>query len=153
MAADASGDEGEDVVRLSGNLTPFVKGDARAVEAGRKGAAVRRARRDAKASSVREVAAVLTTLRGEFDRGSLGPDAAAVGGWLLGRIVSGSIPIRNGDEAASLLRALVDVARLEAGESTSNTLVAHVGAGAAAEVRALRDQARAALGLVHDVGQ
>ena len=68
---------------------------------------------------------------------------------------SGKVPIRNGDEAATLLRALVDVARIEAGEATSTAVVAHVGAGAAAEVLALRDQARRALGrgMVVDVDQ
>ena len=49
-------------------------------------------------------------------------------------------------EAAELLRALVDVARLEAGQPTSASIVAHVGREAAAGVLALREQARAALG-------
>jgi hypothetical protein len=101
----------------------------------------------ARAGTTREVVGALDTLRDTVDRDHLGPNAAAVASWLMGKVVAGSVPIRNGEEAATLLRALVDVARLEAGESTSNAIVAHVGAGAAAEVRALRDQARQALGL------
>jgi hypothetical protein len=153
MAADATRrvedvdvDQGDDVVRAGGKLTPFRKGDPRAAEAGRKGAAARRANRLALASSSAEVRRNLDELRGTLQRGDLGGNAAAGASWLIGQIVAGRIPVRNGEEAATLLRALVDVARLESGESTSNTLVAHVGAGAAAEVRALRDQARAAIG-------
>jgi hypothetical protein len=93
------------------------------------------------------VSTALATVRESFERDELGADAAAAAGWLLGRIVTGGIPIRNGAEAAELLRALVDVARLEAGESTSNTVVAHVGPGAVTAVLALRDQARAALAM------
>jgi len=158
MAADATrraevvdDDQGDDVISAGGNLTPFRKGDGRAVEAGRKGAAARRANLAARASTAAEVRRALATLREELGRGDLGGNAAAGASWLVGQIVAGRIPVRNGEEAAVLLRALVDVARLESGESTSNTLVAHVGAGAAAEVRALRDQARAALGQVVEV--
>jgi hypothetical protein len=134
-------------------LKPFAKGDPRAVAAGKKGAEALRARREASSSSGRQVVKVLDTLRDTARREDLGPNAAGVASWLLGRIVQGAIPVRNGGEAADLLRALVDVARLEAGESTSNTLVAHVGAGAAAEVIALRDQARRALGQGTDPAQ
>ena len=151
MAADATGraevvdQDGAHTGRKAG-LRPFVKGDPRTVEAARKGAAANAVKRASRAASGREVALALATVTDSARREDLGPNAAGVASWLMGRIVQGAIPIRNGDEAASLLRALVDVARLEAGESTSNTLVAHVGAGAAAEVIALRDQARAALG-------
>jgi hypothetical protein len=89
---------------------------------------------------------VLASLSDTYRREDLGRHAAVVAGWVLGELTAGRIPIRNGDEAATLLRALVDVARIEAGQATSTALVAHVGTGAAAEVLALRDQARRALG-------
>jgi len=107
------------------------------------------------ASTVPAVSRALEEVTGTFSRERLGPEAAAVGSWLLGRIVAGHVPIRNGGEAAELLRALVDVARLEEGQPTSTALIAHVGASATAEVLALRDQARAALGMANviDVDQ
>lgn len=156
MAADATRrdqveDQADDIVRQApAHLTPFRKGDPRAAEAGRKGGEARRARRTASVASARAVGKALAEVRATFDRRELGPDAAAAGGWLLGQIVAGRIPIRNGDEAATLLRALVDVARIEAGEATDTRVVAHVGADAMREVLALRDQARAALGKVTD---
>ena len=63
----------------------------------------------------------------------------------MAQVASGAVPVRNGDEAATLLRALVDVARLESGDPTSTTVVAHVGSDAMARVVALRDAARAAI--------
>jgi len=139
----------------STHLTPFRKGEARAAEAGRKGAETRRAQKTSRARSAKEIVKVLDTIVETFDRSRLGPQAAASAGWLLARITAGQVPIRNAEEAASLLRALVDVARLEEGQPTSTALVAHVGASATAEVLALRDQARAALGMANviDVDQ
>jgi hypothetical protein len=141
-------DAGDDTGGRRTNLRPFVPGDPRAAEAGRKGAETRAAKRAARVTSSRETAAVLRTIVDTFHRGDLGEASAAVAGWLLGRIAAGQVPIRNAGEAADLLRALVDVARLEAGEATSTAIVAHVGAGATAEVLALRDQARRMLGRV-----
>jgi hypothetical protein len=71
----------------------------------------------------------------------------------LARIAAGQIPIRNGDEAATLLRAMVDIARLEEGQPTSTAVIAHVGRSATADVLALRDQARRALGVGIDDDQ
>lgn len=150
-AGDASGSGPTTTPSRTGGLIPFRKGDGRAAAAGAKGAEVRRARRDAAASSARAVAAVLGEVRDTFDRETLGPDAAAAAGWVVAQVVAGKVPMRNADEAATLLRALVDVARLEAGQSTSNAVVAHVGPNAVASILELRDQARAALAVATDV--
>lgn len=126
-------------------LTPFTKETASA--AGRKSAAVRAARRDADVQRARDAARTLDALGDTFQRDRLGPDAAAVAALILSRIASGDIVVKRGDEAAALLRALVDVARLEAGEATSHTLRATVDQGeAVAAVIALRDRARSAIG-------
>lgn len=152
MAADATTATADDTAELTtrqrqnAQLRPFRKGDSRAAEMGRKGAESRRARRDVTQRSARDAAVALALVADTFDRDDLGRHAAAVASWVLGQVTTGRIPIRNGDEAATLLRALVDVARLEAGQPTSTALVAHVGTGATAEVLALRDQARRALG-------
>jgi hypothetical protein len=61
---------------------------------------------------------------------------------MIGRVSSGDQRV---PDPAAWVRVLVDVARLEAGEATSATLVAHVGSDAAARVLALQAQARAAL--------
>ncbi|HKE51286.1 MAG TPA: hypothetical protein VKE25_07230, partial [Actinomycetes bacterium] len=127
--------------------TPWVKGDPRARAASLKGAETRRAKAAARKGTVRAMAEELTAISATFDRDRLGTHAAACASWLMGRVVSGQIPVRNGDEAATLLRALVDVARIEAGQPTGTTVVAHLGSSAMAEVLALRDQARAALGM------
>jgi hypothetical protein len=150
MAADATrADDQDDVIDTpgGGKLHPFRKGDPRAAEYGRKGGEARRARAAAQASSARAVALVLDEVRGTFSRETLGPDAAAAAGWVVAQVVAGKVPMRNADEAATLLRALVDVARLEGGESTDMRVVAHIGADATAAVLALRDQARRAIGM------
>lgn len=128
-----------------GRLSPFRKGDPRAADAGRKGGVARRANASARVKSIRATAQILEEISGTFDRERLGTHAASVAGWLMAQIAAGQIPVRNGDEAATLLRALVDVARLESGDPTSNTVVAHLGTDAMARVIALRDQARAAI--------
>jgi hypothetical protein len=127
------------------NLVPFTPETA--AEAGRRSGEAKRARKVAASADVRTAAAALDQVRAAFSRDQLGPDAAAAASYIVGRIVAGSIPLRNGSEAAELLRALVDVARLEAGQATSASAVLHVGADATARVLALRDQARAALGM------
>jgi len=121
------------------NLTPFRKGDPRASEAGRRGAATRQAQRAAQRGELHEVAAELRRLANTFHRDELGPMAAAAAIDAIGRVQRGEWKVR---DPADWVRVLVDVARLEAGEATSAALIAHVGAD---QVRALRDQARAAL--------
>jgi hypothetical protein len=158
MAADATTDTADDVAiatttrqRQNAQLRPFRKGDPRASEAARKSAESRRATKQARRGDVRQAARLLESLADTHSREDLGRHAAAVAGYVLGQIAGGRVPIRNADDAATLLRALVDVARIEEGQPTSTALVAHVGTGATAEVLALRDQARRALGVGTDV--
>ena len=142
-------DEDKDKVpgqRGNPNLTPFRKGDGRASAAGKASADKRRAARASRATAARDVSDALASVLATFHREDLGDASAAVAGWLLGRISAGQVPVRNAGEAADLLRALVDVARLEAGQATSTSVVAHVGSTATAEVLALRDRARTMLG-------
>jgi hypothetical protein len=134
------GPSGVEVVRNGGTLRPFVKGDGRAVAAGRKGAETRRAKRAAERAASEQVAGELRRLVGSFDREALGPLAAAAAADMIGRVARGEQAVR---DPADWVRVLVDVARLEAGEVTSASVVAHVGREAAAAVIALRDRARA----------
>ena len=49
------------------------------------------------------------------------------------QVERGEIQVRHGEDAASLVRVLVDVARLELGEHTSASVVAHISGPALAE--------------------
>jgi hypothetical protein len=69
----------------------------------------------------------------------------------MGRLLVGEIKLRGAD-VAPVLRALVDIARLESGEPTSAALVAHVDAATvASRVGELQRQARAALAIVNPI--
>jgi hypothetical protein len=69
----------------------------------------------------------------------------------MGRLLVGEIKLRGAD-VAPVLRALVDIARLESGEPTTAALVAHVDAATvASRVSELQRQARAALAIVETV--
>lgn len=128
-----------------GQLLPFSKGDPRAVEAGRKGGQAASLRRAASSTAASDAAAVLDGLRGSLKREQLGGDAALVAGLLLARIASGSIRLRGADVAA-VLRVCVDIARLEEGQATSQTLVAHLSGDAVrSRVADLQRQARSIL--------
>lgn len=122
------------------NLKPFTTETSRA--AAQRSAEVRRVKRDARRKEAQSVARHLATLTDVHDRDRLGPIAAAAAMDCIGRVSSGEVPIRNASEAAEWVRVLVDVARLEAGEATSASIVAHIGP---AEVKSLRDEARKAL--------
>jgi hypothetical protein len=74
-----------------------------------------------------------------YNREELGPIAVAAALDAIGRVQRGEWKVR---DPADWVRVLVDVARMEEGQPTSTSLVAHVHA---ADVLALRDQARAAL--------
>lgn len=124
------------------NLRPFTAETA--VAAAAKSAEIRRAKRDARRKEAQSVARHLATLTAAHDRAQLGPVAAAAAMDCIGRVASGEVPIRNASEASEWVRVLVDVARLEAGEATSASIVAHIGP---TEVKALRDEARKALAL------
>ena len=124
------------------HLTPFTKGDPRAIAAGRKGGETRRANRDARVKKAADAAKQLATFSETFERSTLGSNAANVAQYIMGRVGTGDIPVRNGDEAAALLRALVDIARLEEGQATSHTISATYGADAVARVVAIQQAAR-----------
>jgi hypothetical protein len=140
-------DERSHDLRYSG-LTPFRKGDDRASIMGRRGAAAKRTRRTAQHANTRAIIKELNTLRTSYNRADLGDIAAAAALDAIGRVVRGEVRLRGAD-MAPWVRALVDIARLEAGEATSASLVAHVSAAdVAARVDALQAQARAALAIV-----
>lgn len=127
------------------NLTPF--DSERAKIAAAKSVEARRAKRARDRATTSDLADSLATLRDTFERDNLGENAAAVGNWVLGRVALGKVPIRHAGDAADLLRVLVDVARLEAGEATSVALVGHVSdrGEVAARVAAMQQRAREAL--------
>ena len=125
-----------------GRLVPFVKGDERARELGRLGGQKRAAQAAIKAGDSEALRSVLDSAASTFKRGDLGPYCIAVAGTILGRIQTGAIKVP-GSDAAALLRVLVDIARLEAGEPTSAAVIAHLSGGDVRErVEALRSQAR-----------
>jgi hypothetical protein len=125
------------------HLVPFVAGDpdGRAAEAARKSHAVRRAKRAMVRADAQAVAAHLRTLRDSHERDRLGESCAAAAADLVGRVTRGEIPVRHAGDAAELVRVLVDIARLEAGQPTSASVVAHLTSDAArarlAELRAM----------------
>lgn len=124
------------------NLRPFTRGDPRAAEMGRRGAETRKRRSAIQRADGVAVLEQVRTLAATARREDLGPAAVAAALDMIGRVTRGEQAVRDPD---AWVRVLVDVARLEAGESTSNAIVAHVGARATDHVLALRDQARAAL--------
>lgn len=123
-----------------GQLVPF--DSERGKAAARKSVEVRAAKRAAGVTSASEAAVKLDELARTFQRDRLGEYAAASAAFIMGELCAGRIKLKSGEDAAALLRALVDVARLEAGEATSVHLSAHVSAGdAAARLAAIRARA------------
>lgn len=118
-------------------LVPFDSSTAKV--AAQRSADVRRSRRAVARAQSEAVAAELRRLVGSHVREDLGPVAAAAALDMIGRVSRGEVQVR---DPADWVRVLVDIARLEAGEATSTSLVAHVSAGRVLE---LRDQARRAL--------
>lgn len=124
------------------NLTPFAKGDGRASEAGRKGAETRRAKAQARHVDNVTMVNTLRTLATAIERDELGTLTLGVAVYVLGRVATGQVPIRHASDAAELVRVLVDIARLEAGQPTSTSLVAHLtSADARARLAELRQLA------------
>jgi hypothetical protein len=105
-------------------LVPFDKESAR--QAGLKSAEARRVRKLARAADVEQVATEVRKLVVQYERHELGPMAFAACADLVGRVVRGDIPVRNGSEAADLMRALVDIGRLESGDAQRTVAVAHL---------------------------
>jgi hypothetical protein len=107
-------------------LQPFTKGDNRASELGKRGAAARKAKREAtQLVTVRDAsvgAELVDTLTSRYDRDKLGGAAAAAVQHLIANVTSGAVPIKDATDAANLIRVLFDVARLEEGQSTSNIM-------------------------------
>lgn len=132
------------------NLTPWTKGDPRAIEAARKGGEARRRNAEARRLAGAEPIAVLDRIASTFDRDQLGPLAAAAAVHCIGEVVAGRQKVR---DPAAWVRVLVDVARLEAGQVTDLRARVEVGADALAEAVALRNAARRAIAVeVDDVG-
>lgn len=84
---------------------------------------------------------VLAEVRDTFDRATLGDSAAAFAQWLMAAALKGDIKVA-GKDLAPLLKTLVDIARLEAGEATSHTAVAHVSATADEVLGQIQQMAR-----------
>jgi hypothetical protein len=135
--------------RRTDQLTPFDTQTARA--AAQRSAEVRRARKRLGPTTTLDVRRLLDDAVQAHERSKLGPTAAALAAEIMGRLLVGEIKLRGAD-VAPVLRALVDIARLESGEPTSAALVAHVDAATiASRVTELQRQARAALAVVETV--
>ena len=69
-------------------------------------------------------AAEASAQRSRFQRGDLGTDALMTAHSIIKRVLAGDIPVRNGADAAAIVKALVEIGRLEQGEATA--LTAHL---------------------------
>lgn len=114
------------------NLKPYgttPEAKARAKAAGIKSGEVRRANKQAKelaqTTNSTDLHNHLTKLVTTFKRDQLPQTAAAAAQYLIAKVISGHIEI-TGKDVAPLIATLVDVARLEEGQSTSNAVVAHM---------------------------
>jgi len=116
---------------------------ANAREMGRRSAEARKRKREAQRAASADVVDGLRTLAEAVRREDLGPAALAAAVDIIGRVVRGEQSVR---DPAEWLRALVDVVRLESGEPTSASVVAHLRGDAVAAVVAARDEARRQLG-------
>ena len=132
-----------------GTLHPTVKGSERARQLARRSVASREAKRAATRADTDAVAAQLRRIIDTYPRDQLGPAAAALALDIIGRVARGEITVRHAQDASELIRTLVDIARLEQGEPTSASVIAHVDASViAARVAELQRSARAALAAV-----
>jgi hypothetical protein len=148
MASDIDQGLGESghTGRRTDQLTPFTTETART--AAQRSAEVRRTRKRLGRATSLDVRALLDDAVEAHERSKLGPTAAALAAELMGRLLAREIKLRGAD-VAPVLRALVDIARLESGEPTSAALVAHVDAATiTSRVSELQRQARAALAVV-----
>lgn len=128
-------------------LVPFRAGEDWPREAGKRSAAARRARRDITRAQHEEVSKGLASLVAAYGRGDLADIAAAAAMDMIGRVSRGEIQPR---DPADWVRVLVDIARLERGQPTSTSLVAHIGgADSAARLAALQTTARETLSRVN----
>lgn len=139
QTATATDDPPEVIERNGGQLRPFTK--ATAAAAGRRSAEVRKAKRAAQRADSLEVLRALRTLSEQVERDDLAPIAIAAALDMIGRVQRGEQVVK---DPAEWVRVLVDVARLESGEATSTSIVAHIGT---TELQQLRDEARKAVAL------
>jgi hypothetical protein len=93
---------------------------------------VRAAKRADQVERGRDAASELRSFAASFQREDVAPAAWAVAGLILHKVATGAVQVKRGDEAAALLRAVVDVARMEGGEPTSASVVAHMSSEAMA---------------------
>ncbi len=121
------------------NLVMFEKGSDRAREAGRKGGRARAAKHATARVNTSALAVQLTQLQTSFKREALGPAAAALCVALIVRVELGEIKVE-GKDLPALLQVLLDITRLEAGEATSQSVVAHISSSdAIARLKVLRE--------------
>jgi hypothetical protein len=114
--------------------------------AGKKSATTRRTKAAARAALPAELARKLADVRQSFADVDLAASVVAVAGIVMARLASGEIPVRNGGEAADLLRALHEIARLEAGQPTSLSATVSIPPEVAmARLHTLQQQARATM--------
>lgn len=132
----------------NGQLRPFTSDTAR--EAAQRSVQVRREKAALKKRENDSLAAHLRTLRASFEREDLGPSAAAMAQHLMSQVITGLIPVRNGSEAAELIKCAVDIARLESGEATSLTVQASMTTD---QVRARLEQIQGQLAAPKGPGQ
>jgi hypothetical protein len=123
-----------------GRLTPFRPGDPIAAAGRRKGNAVVREMAALHRANLADLRELLDDLVAATPREQLGPVCAAVAINVAVGVLDGSIPVRNGSEAADVIRVLVDVARLESGQPTSTSIVGHL---TSAQVRARLEELKA----------
>lgn len=110
--------------RRGAHLEPFTS--EKAAEAGRKSGEVRRARAQAKAMERKAGAEALNALLTEYEGHNLPQTAKALALDIMRRVVTRDIPVKNGAEAAQIMRAVHEIYRLETGQSTSNSFSASV---------------------------
>src|SRR5262249_9586531 len=116
--------------RGAGRLHPFEKGDERARVAALRSVEVRRAKRAILRAETEEAATYIGRLGATYQGEDLGPAARAAALSVIARVERGEMHPR---DPAEWIRALADIARLEEGQPTSATVVAHLSGEALAE--------------------
>jgi len=129
-----------------GKITPFRPGDPVAARGRRLGQAAQREAAVLRRAKITELRDLVADAIEAHPRERLGPAAAAAASSVIASVLTGDVRIRHGEDAAALIRVLVDVARLESGDATSHTLNAHLSPDdTLARIRELRDRARLTL--------
>jgi hypothetical protein len=125
-----------DIMANNNNLAPYntsEEGRARASAAGKKSVEVRRANKLTRelvaTTDATQLATQLAAITTTFKRDELPAAAAATAQYLISKVLTGGIEV-HGKDVAALIATLVDVARLEEGQSTSNAVIAHVSSSA-----------------------